>query len=144
MEEMVYMDYIDNQVTYDKEAEMGYIYLSERFKDRVTYTEELPDNDDIMLDFGRVVPIIGIELEGETARKMERIAGKSNIFTKELTRDGKVYYSFRLSNETIKKSISHPNAEKILFHFSDANCEDFIGIDIFDTKSYSEEYLTGK
>ncbi|MDV7763791.1 hypothetical protein ABES08_02735 [Peribacillus simplex] len=27
-------------------------------------------NDNIMLDFGEEVPIVGIELEGETARKI--------------------------------------------------------------------------
>lgn len=138
------MGYIGNQVTYDEDAEMGYIYFSEPFKHKVTYTEELPGNDDIMLDFGEEVPIIGIELEGETARKIEHIAAKTNIFKKELTPDGKNYYSFRLNTEMVRKSIFHPNVKTILFHFSDDNCHDFIGIDIFETKSYSEQFLIGK
>jgi uncharacterized protein YuzE len=132
------------QVTYDKEVEMGYIYFSEPSKYTITHTEELPENDDIMLDFGVEAPVVGIELEGETARKIKHIAGKVNIFKKELTVDGQIYYSFRLNNVMIRKSISHPNAKTILFHFSDENCQDFIGIDILDTKSYSEQYLIGK
>ncbi|MET3319669.1 UNVERIFIED_ORG: uncharacterized protein YuzE [Peribacillus simplex] len=137
------MGYI-GQVTYDKEVEMGYIYFSELSKYTITHTEELPENDDIMLDFGEEVPIVGIEIEGETARKIERIADKVHIFKKEVTTDGKTYYSFRLNDEITRKSISHPDVESIVFHFSDTNCEDFIGIDIFDSKSYSEQYLIGK
>jgi uncharacterized protein YuzE len=111
------MGYIGNQVTYDEDAEMGYIYFSEPFKHKVTYTEELPGNDDIMLDFGEEVPIIGIELEGETARKIERIAAKTNIFKKELTPDGKNYYSFRLNNEMVRKSVFHPNVKNNIVSF---------------------------
>ena len=137
------MGYV-GQVTYDKEVEMGYIYFSEPSKYKITHTEELPENDDIMLDFGEEVPIVGIELEGETARKIELIADKVNIFKKEVTTDGKTYYSFRLNDEITRMSIFHPDIESIVFHFSDTNCEDFIGIDIFDSKSYSEKYLIGK
>ena len=138
------MSYIVNQITYDNDVKMGYIYFSEPGKYTITYTEELPENDDIMLDFGEEIPVVGLELEGETARKIKQIAGKANIFKKELTVDGQIYYSFRLNNAMIRKSISHSNAETILFHFSDLKCQDFIGIDILDTKSYSEQFLIGK
>lgn len=138
------MSYIGNQVTYDNDAKMGYIYFSEPSKYTITYTQELPENDDIMLDFGEKVPVVGLELAGETARRIKQIAGKANIFKKELTVDGQIFYSFRLNNAMIRKSISHPNAKTILFHFSDENCQDFIGIDILDIKSYSEQYLIGK
>ena len=141
---IVFMDNKRNQVTYKNDAMMGYIYFSEPSKYRITYSEELPENDDIMLDFGKGVPIVGIELEGATARKIKHIAGKANIFKKELTVDGQIYYSFRLNNTMIRKSISHHNADTILFHFSDEKCQDFIGIDILDTELYSEQYLIGK
>ncbi|AMM93570.1 hypothetical protein UP17_14715 [Peribacillus simplex] len=36
-------------------------------------------NGDIMLDFGEEVPIVGIEFEGETVRKIELIANKVHI-----------------------------------------------------------------
>ena len=36
------------QVTYDKEVEMGYIYFCEPSTYKITHTEELPGNDDIM------------------------------------------------------------------------------------------------
>ncbi|MDE5053269.1 DUF2283 domain-containing protein [Niallia taxi] len=138
------MSFMKNQVTYDNTAKMGYIYLSEPFKYKITYTEELPENDDIMLDFGEEVPVVGLELEGETASKIKQIAGNANIFTKELTAEGKVYYSFRLNNKMIRMTVSHPDAGTILFHFSDENCKDFLGIDIWEAKSYSEQYLIGK
>lgn len=63
------MDHIGNQVTYDKDAEMGYIYFSEPSKYTITYTEELPENDDIMLDFGEEVPIVGIEVRRRNCKE---------------------------------------------------------------------------
>ncbi|MGE7603500.1 DUF2283 domain-containing protein [Peribacillus sp. NPDC097675] len=130
------------QVTYDREVEMGYIYFCEPSLYKVTSTEELPVNDDIMLDFGEGIPIVGIELGGDTARKVETLADKGHIFKKEVTGDGKTYYTFRLSDERPRKSIFHPEVDSIVFHFSDTTCEDFIGIDIFDSDSYSELDLT--
>lgn len=131
------------QVTYDPEVERGYIYFTEPYKSTITRTEELQENNGIMLDFGEDVPLVGVELEGESARKIERIAGAVHIFKKEMTADGKPYYSFRLTDGEISQSIVHPDVEFIVFHFSDTNCEELIGIDIFDSKSYCEQYLTG-
>ncbi|MFJ7746920.1 DUF2283 domain-containing protein [Peribacillus sp. NPDC097295] len=132
------------QVTYDKEVEMAYIYFCEPSTYKITSSKELPGNDDIMLDFGEGIPIVGIELGGETARRMEMLADKGHIFKKEVTTDGKTYYSFRLSDEKPRKSIFHPDVESIVFHFSDTICEDFLGIDIFDSESYSEQDLTNQ
>ena len=36
------MGHKGNQVTYDNDAMMGYIYFSEPSKYKITYTEELP------------------------------------------------------------------------------------------------------
>lgn len=134
---------IISQVTYDSEVKMGYIYFTEPYKSNITRTEELQENSCIMLDLGGDVPIVGIELEGESARRIERIAGELHIFKKEMTADGNPYYSFRLNDEEISQSIFHPDVKSFVFHFSDTNCEELIGIDIFDSKSYSEQYLTG-
>ena len=88
-----------DQVTYDKEVEMAYIYFCEPSTYKITSTEELPGNHDIVLDFGEGISIVGVELGGETARRMETLADKGHIFKKEVTSDGKTYYSFRLSDE---------------------------------------------
>lgn len=62
---------MDKQVTYDNEAERGYIYLAEPYKYKISNTDELPQNNDIMLDFGNDLPIIGIELAGDTVIKVQ-------------------------------------------------------------------------
>ena len=131
------------QVTYSSEARRGYIYFCEPHTANITGTAELFENSNIMVDLDRKVPIYGIELEGETASNMKQIAGKSHIFTKEQTVDGQLYYRFRLNNKATKKSVSYPKAKTILFHFADKQGIELIGIDIFDIKSYSEQYLTG-
>lgn len=134
---------MDKQVTYDKDAEKAYIYLCEPFIGSAVSTEELEENDDIMIDFGHKVPVVGVELEGDTAKKIIPLAGRSHIFKKEITADNKVVYSFRLNDKSVKQSVAHPDAAKILFLFADTNCLDFIGIDIYNTDSYSEQFLIG-
>ena len=131
------------QVTYSSEARRGYIYFCEPSTSKITGTTELFENSNIMIDLGRKVPIVGIELEGETASNIKQIAGKIHIFTKEQTVDGQMYYRFRLNNKAIQRTVSYPKAKTILFHFADKRGIELIGIDIFDTKSYSEQYLTG-
>ncbi|MFE0506739.1 DUF2283 domain-containing protein [Peribacillus butanolivorans] len=134
---------MDKQVTYDNEAEMGYIYLGEPYKYKISYTEELPQNTDIMLDFGNDLPIIGIELAGATAIKVKHLVDTVHIFKKATTADNEIFYSFRLHDKSVKQSVTHPDTAKIVFHFSDADCLDFIGIDIYDTDPYDETFLIG-
>ena len=130
-------------MTYSSEAGRGYIYFGEPHTANITRTTELFENSNIMIDLARKVPIYGIELEGETASNIKQIAGKIHIFTKEQTVDGKMYYRFRLNNKVIKRTVFYPEVQTILFHFADKRGIELIGIDIFDTKSYSEQYLTG-
>ncbi|MGE7766080.1 DUF2283 domain-containing protein [Peribacillus sp. NPDC096540] len=134
---------LDKQVTYDTEADMGYIYLAEPFKYKISNTEELPQNNDIMLDFCNHVPIIGIELAGDTAIKISHLVDTVHIFKKVTTADNEIIYSFRLNDKSVKQSVTHSYAAKIVFLFSDADCLDFIGIDIYDTESYDESFLIG-
>lgn len=133
----------NSQVTYSIEARRGYIYFCEPYTSNITGTDELFENSTIMIDLAKKVPIVGIELEGETASKMKQIAGESHIFTKEHTVDGQMYYRFRLNNKAIKRTVSHPKAKLIRFHFADKQGIELIGIDILDTKLYCEQYLTG-
>ena len=140
---MIFVNANSAQVTYSSEAGRGYIYFCEPHTSNITGTAELFENSNIMIDLDRKVPIYGIELEGETASNIKQIAGKIHIFTKEQTVDGQMYYRFRLNNKAIKRTVSYPKAKTILFHFADKRGIELIGIDIFDTKSYSEQYLTG-
>jgi uncharacterized protein YuzE len=134
---------MNKQVTYDKDAERAYLYLCEPFIGTVASTEELEENDDILIDFGHKVPVVGVEIEGNTAKTVMHLDGKTHIFKKEMTAANEVIYSFRLNDKAVKQSVAHPVAEKIVFVFSDIDCLDFIGIDIYDTESYSEQFLVG-
>ncbi|WP_216827343.1 DUF2283 domain-containing protein [Alkalihalobacterium elongatum] len=84
-------DFIE-QITYDKVAGMGYIYLSEPFKFEVTYTEELPVNPDLNLDLGSEVPIVGIELGGTSAIKLSSLRCEEKQFITKTNENGEVYY----------------------------------------------------
>ncbi len=105
------------QVTYSSEARRGYIYFCEPSTSKMTGTKELFENRNIMIDLGRKVPIVGIELEGETASNMKQIARKIHIFTKEQTVDGQMYYRFKLNNKAIKRTVSHPKSENNIVPF---------------------------
>ncbi|MFU2016520.1 DUF2283 domain-containing protein [Peribacillus butanolivorans] len=128
---------MDKQVTYDNEAEIGYIYLAEPYKYKISNTDELPKNNDIMLDFGNDLPIIGIELAGDTAIKVKHLVDTVHIFKKAITADHELFYSFRLNDKSAKQSVTHPDTAKIVFLFSNADCLDFIGIDIYMTRSHT-------
>ncbi|WP_185147877.1 DUF2283 domain-containing protein [Peribacillus simplex] len=62
---------MERHMTFDDDAGMGYIHLAEPLKHTITKTDELTLNEDIVLDFGKGIPIIGIELGGETALKIK-------------------------------------------------------------------------
>lgn len=142
---------MESQVRCSEDAGRGYIYFDIPLKNKIHHTGDLEKAEayDFILDFDKKWNIVGIELEGFAAKKISSIDGQSHIFQKKVNKYGKVYYSFRLSNEKIRTTISHPKAKDVLFHFADVRCQDyigirdFIGIDIFDNGFYSEQYLTG-
>lgn len=144
------MDEIESQVRYSADVGRGYIYFNERSKNNIRYTKDLEEAYEFLLDFDKKWNIGGIELEGLAAKKISTIAGQSHIFQKKVTEDGRVYYAFRLTNEKIRTTISHPKARNVLFHFADVACQDyvgirdFIGIDIFENGFYSEQFLVGE
>lgn len=129
------------QVTYDSEAEYGYLYLIPPCTQYVVKTEELEINPDILLDFDENNHIIGLEIRGETITKLKNWVGKNHIFSKPITNNGQWYFCFRISNLHSKKSFSVNNT-KIVFHFSDNNYKEFLGLDIYDIEFYSESFLT--
>jgi len=125
------------KVTYDKSCDMGYIYFNEPSKYQVSYTEELEENDEIMLDFGKEVPVVGIELEGTTAKMISTLVNKENILEKKINDEGTEYYSLKITNQLIKRSVSHPEAKSLVFHFSDEKYENLTRIDILDSHLFS-------
>ncbi|MGM0876554.1 MAG: hypothetical protein ACQEWV_17775 [Bacillota bacterium] len=64
------------------------------------------------------------------------LAGKTHIFKKEMTDNNEVIYSFRLNDKAVKQSIAHPDAEKIVFVFSDT--------EIIVTGAFIEQVLVFK
>lgn len=142
---------MESQVRYSAESEMGYIYFDVPLKNTIRSTGDLEVGEayEFLIDFDKKWNIIGIELEGEAARRISKIAGQSHIFQKKVNLDGQVYYALRLTNEKIRTTISHPKSKNVLFHFADVLCQDyigirdFIGIDILANDFHSEQFLVG-
>ena len=142
---------MESQVTYSADAGRGYIYFDVPLKNTIHCTGDLEKEEahEFLLDFDKKWNIVGIELEGLSAKKISSLDGQSHIFQKKVNTAGQVYYAFRLSNEKIRTTISHPKAKNVLFHFADVPCQDyigirdFIGIDILENDFHSEQYLVG-
>jgi uncharacterized protein YuzE len=118
------------QITYDAEAEMGYIYLTEPNKFEV-YTEHLPENPEIVLDLGKEVPIVGIELEGTLAKKISLLTDEQKRFNIKTDDHGHDYYCFKLEDKPVKHSISYERIVDVKFLFADDEFLDFIGIEVY-------------
>lgn len=132
---------MNKHVIYSNETERAYIYLTEPLTQQVSETEELLENDDIIIDLGVKVPIVGIEIEGETAKKLKYIPDKNKFFIEKETDNKSSCYSLRLNDADIKKTIKHKNVPNTEFHFADEDCLNFIGIDITDDSAYYKKYL---
>lgn len=127
-------------ITYDINSGMAYMYLVKPSKYRIASTEELEQNDDIMLDLGEDCPIIGIELEGETAAKIAALSTYPK-YKKVTTDNGNVNYLLKLSDQEIKRKVQYPGIDTVSFLFADQKCKEFIGISIDESKWYPEEDL---
>lgn len=129
------------QITYDEVAEMAYIHLTEPNKFDI-FTEELPENPEIILDLGKDVPIVGVELFGESAKKIQSLNAEEKKFSKKTADSGDEYFSFRLENKPVCKSISYERIVDVHFLFADEDCLDLIGIDIYNKNPHYLEYLS--
>ncbi|OIJ14551.1 hypothetical protein BKP35_06650 [Anaerobacillus arseniciselenatis] len=118
------------QITYDVEDEIGYIYLTEPEKFDY-YTEQLPENEEIILDLGKEVPVVGVELGGDSAKKIATLSDEQKRFVKKTDDYGHNYFSFRLEDKPVKQSISYERIIEVKFLFADDECEDFIGIEVY-------------
>lgn len=125
------------QITYDDETEMGYIYLTEPEKFEF-YTEQLPENPEVILDLGKEVPIVGVELDGDSAKKIAELTDEQKRFMKKTDNQGHDYYSFRLEDKEVLQSISYERIVEVKFLFADEDCLDFIGIEVYsDNPNYT-------
>jgi uncharacterized protein YuzE len=117
---MIMNNYYGPQITYDPEAQMGYIYLLPPQSEKIIRTEQLPVNPEIFLDFGEDNRLLGFEIGGFNCIKLKKFNGKSNIFKKVKKENNEQYYSFRIENLPIKKAYILNNKD-IVFYFSDTN-----------------------
>lgn len=125
------------QITYDAEAEMAYIYLTEPNKFQV-YTELLPENSEIILDLGKEVPVVGIELDGTSAKKIAKLTDEQKRFIKRTDNHGHEFYSFRLEDKPVKQSVVYERVVEVKFLFADDEFLDFIGIEVHsDNPNYT-------
>lgn len=130
-------------ITYDTVNEMAYIYLTNPSTYKISSTEELPCNDDIMIDLGKDCPVIGVELEGAAATKVATLSTYSS-YKKIVSADGAVHYSLTLTNQDVVKTVQYPGVSVISFLFADEDCKDFIGISVAESKWYTEEFFVNR
>jgi len=129
-------------ITYDKESKMAYIYLVDPSQHKVVGTEELEQNDEIVLDLGEGCPIVGIELEGKAAAKFADLPMYPK-YKKVTLKNGSVNYLLKLSNQEIKREIQYPGINTVTFLFADQECEEFVGVSVVKSKWYCEAYFLG-
>ncbi|WP_341285379.1 DUF2283 domain-containing protein [Priestia megaterium] len=129
-------------ITYDKESKMAYLYLVDPSQHKIVSTEELEQNDDIVLDLGERCPIVGIELEGKAASIITTLSEYPK-YKKVTLKDGNVNYLLKLSNQEIKREVQYPGINTVSFLFADQECEEFVGVSILGSKWYCEAYFLG-
>lgn len=125
------------QMKYDEETETGYIYFTEPEKFEY-YTELLPENSEVILDLGKEVPIVGVELAGESANKLAQLPEEQRLFVKTTDNHGRDYYILQLEDKPVKQSISYERIVDVKFLFADDEFVDLIGIEVYsDNPSYT-------
>jgi len=125
-------------VSYDPEANAGYIRLVEPLQFKLIGCEDLTeDNYDIILDLGEEVPIVGVELVFRNASKLANIDRDEKVFN----RKGDTF-SFRLDDKPIRKTITYEGIPEIKFLFADEAGIDLIGIDVCSDNPYYVDYLS--
>ncbi|MDR4433013.1 DUF2283 domain-containing protein [Bacillus tequilensis] len=131
--------YSNSAITYDKEAELAYIYVIPPINQpsTVKLTEDLEVNENISLDINKQNLIVGMEIFGELANDISKLAGSKKIY-KKTARNKKEIYSFRLYDLETSNSFEFNG---ILFCFADDNYEKFLGYDVIDIEKYKAELL---
>ncbi len=122
------------RMTYDQEAEMGYLYLfPETFTPAIEETDELEENEFLNVDVDQEGRIVGIECFNEEANVIRAVHSQAFLYAEHTDR-----FSLRLRN-TIPKSSSH--LQGVTFYFAESDHTGFIGFDILDLERYPVDVL---
>ncbi|MEK3805416.1 DUF2283 domain-containing protein [Bacillus sp. FSL H8-0547] len=117
------------KVSYDNDADMGYIYLQANKETSIVVTEELEVNALISLDIDKKKTIEGIELAGDEAAALREMLYKGETYTKtdhpySETGHG---FSLRISEKAVK---SKYRVSGITLCFLDEEYKGFVGFDL--------------
>lgn len=122
------------RMTYDQEAEMGYLYLfPETFTPAIEETDELEANACLNVDVDQEERIVGIEFFDEEADVIRDVRAQSFFYEELADR-----FSLRLRN-TIPKSTCL--FQGVTFYFAETDHTGFIGLDILDLERYPIDIL---
>lgn len=122
------------RISYDKEANMGYINVVKNIKiGMIDMTDELDVNPFISLDLDKEERIVGLELAGNEAKNLESIINNEMMYTK----SGNTY-SLRIHNKEAIIKYSYLNID---FYFAKTDYTELIGFDITDINIYKEGIL---
>lgn len=126
---------MEPRITFDDEANAGYIYLLPATENyNIQATEDVKDKVMMMVDIDEHDRIVGIECFGEIAQKLSSIAGAEKIYHA----NGEVL-SFRITEKVVEQTYLFKG---IRFCFADDKCKDFIGVDIVDFHKYDKKLFT--
>lgn len=122
---------MSNRINFDNESNLGYIYVfNKKVKYSIEETEELEVNPFISLDVDKEQRVVGLELFGQEATKLENY-NYDQIYSK---RDNA--YLFMIDKD--KKSLSTYSFLGLEFLFTEPDYKGFNGYQIVDTTKYSE------
>lgn len=122
------------RITYDIESKLAYLYtLSSTAQYKIQLTDELEVNEYLELDIDEQDRVVGIEVFGPIALELSKLAGFTQIYTK----DGGIY-SFRLNKQEVNQKFHYKGID---FCFSDEKFESFVGLDIVDLNKYDISLL---
>ncbi|MDX8290412.1 DUF2283 domain-containing protein [Metabacillus indicus] len=117
------------KLSYDSEADMGYVYLNANKEISIDLTEELEVNAFISIDIDKKKTIEGIELSADEAAGLRDLLYKGETYTKTdhpylKTGHG---FSLRISEKVVK---SRYRVSEVTFCFAEDEYKGFIGIDL--------------
>lgn len=120
------------KMSYDSEADMGYIYLFSGQEISIDETEELEVNPLIALDLDRNKKIAGIELAGEEAAELKKLLYKGKSYTETVHSYLKTEEGLSLRIGESKVESRHP-VSGVTLCFAGKDCTGFVGFD-YDIK----------
>ncbi|MCY8217383.1 DUF2283 domain-containing protein [Bacillus haynesii] len=123
-------------ISFDVEADMGYIALTESRAGSAAATDEI-GNTALAADFDRHQRIIGVEFPGEAAPEMARLGtltGRKHKLEPAFLNGARVQRFRPTSQEAVKTIL----VNGVQFYFADHDGRHFIGFDVMDQAEKSE------